>query len=922
MAFTPKNYVDNSFPQVSAAWLNALDVLGNSVFQSATTPAQALAALGLTGFTLPLPINLGGTGVVDAVDALAALGGIGPIPQTTAEQAAGLTIADNRYHPGNFLRYGIVPNSSAAGVSNMNILFQLLNWNVSVGPTGLLYSPNTGTSSSAAADTYYFTYSTSGQTKNFALIRDGITLDLNGCTWIMSKSSYNGDVSSGFLWAMRNVTIQNGSILANYTDAGSGPYPGNIGILAFGGRDGSPLNSNLPTIYDSLLPPFVASHITMGNITLRNLYLSGTTNVSTANMGFNGIFVLGGVNGVRYDNVTIEGNNQLVMGTYYEFGFATNDPNGGGGSRSQRQSSHAHDWKITNYKVRNLSASAIGNAAFTSNGGYGMSFDNVDATNCPCILALGTGESAFFQPWVGVDDLGSLPQNGASPLAGTAAAGRPMKMSNIKGRGMTGTAISIGGDTATSGWSPVLPICPAWQPNTVYGAGATAYNGAYKYSTVAGGTSSNAAGFAGPKGTSPAIDGTITWVFVAYAGGTGYFGWQSGLLYHVNDIAVNGQYIYICTTQGQAGGTFQGPTGVGTGLTDGSGGASRWSSIPSVISSPLPANSAYPAFTDQLNFTLDGFSVDSTSGSGYGVLLGSGQSIVRQGKITNFTTAVRTNSDATSWTLENLTCLNSTGLGMVLGTNAGSVWTPNRLSLGIVRNCFIAGSTGGAIATAQCAGILIENNRFGYEVAHDGIAESTQTQAVNVTGSTNNNVVCKNNYVAGVAGGAIAYILNQVTGSQGCVIDNPNGISTYSGPWEGVLQQGNVTLTCATPGNLTVNYNVQKIDYIKKGTKIDFTLEISTSLFTWSTASGNVSINGLPYPMNNVAVGSLPVMATNFQGITKASYTQVAATTSGGSSALQLDASGSGQAVVALAIADFPSGGTVKLFIAGSYFTN
>jgi hypothetical protein len=930
MAFTPQNFIDKVGPVVSAQFLNGLDQTCNQGLNGLTTQAAIAAWLGVPGPGNVISIAGGGTGQTTAAAALAALGGIGPIPQTPAEAAAGVAVTDGHYPPGCLLRYGIIPNSPAAAAQNQSTLGALLKWNVLNGPTGLIYSPNTGATS--GPDTYYFSDDTN-------LIRDGITLDLCGTTWNFVKTSAYSDDNNGFLWCMRDVTIQNGRIIATYNDGGGpgtggtnpGPggtqQPGGFGVFFFGGRDAPVLGSNLPTIFDSQLTPFVNYGITMGNITLKNLYISGTCPFHS----FYGVLSLGGLNNVTIENVTIEGNGDLVNGVYYEFGWATN------GSTHTRQTSHAHNWHIKNFIVRNTSSAQQSDGGFGSNGGYNFLFENVSVSNAPTVIGCSTGESAFFRPWVGVDDLGSLPQNGQSPLTGTAAAGRTITMRNVTGRQISGTAYSVGGATVPSAFHGAPNLLDAWQPNTVYTNGDIVYNGSYKFTCTVGGTSSNAAGFTGPRGTSGSItDGSVTWTYTASAGGTGYNGYQSTTAYGVNDIVFNGQYLYLCTTAGVSSASSQGPTGVGTGIVG--DGTLRWSSIPSSSSTGVPANSAWPACTDQLNMILDGFTADSgTSGGasgGYGVTFTGGIASIRNGKVTNMNRGVSIGGDCTQVTIDSVIVLNCGGaFGMQISGPTPSAFTPARLMQGAVRNCFIAGSStngvapGYGIILSQCQSFLIENNRFGYETIHDGIAEPTQQYAVFLpvfSGSISpySGVICRSNYVNCAAGG-FAYYLYSGSNSYNCAIDDPVGpVQTYSGAWEGVLQSTTPALTCATPGDLSVAYTVQALDYIKRGQKIDFSLEIVTSSFTWTTASGNVRVTGLPYNANNSVVGSLPMMSLGFQGITKAGYTQFTPNSSGGISYLSIACSGSGQTEATLQISDMPTAGSVKLQIAGFYFTN
>lgn len=841
-------------------------------------------------------------------------------PLTSAESAAGFTQAQLQpYPPGNLLRYGIVPNNSVVAANNQTLLAQLLNWNILSGPTGLIYSPNNGTGS---PDVYYFSGGTS-------LIRDGITLDLNGTIWNFTKTSQTQDDLNGFLWCMRNVTIQNGQIFATYNDGGGGTYPGSFAIIAMGGRDAPVTGSSLPTIFDSQLAPFIANGQTMGDINIANLYLNGSTNIVLANNGMYGMYCFGGVNNVKVQNLTIEGNAAtsptacLVYGFYYEFGWATGSV---GSSRNQRQTSHAHNWQVTNYVCRNLATSAAANSAWTMNGAYNISMEGVHGSAVPNVVAFGTGEAAFFRPWVGVDDIGALAQNGQSPLTGTAAAGRAITLKAITGRAISaGSAINLTGDSGTSGWA--IANVPAWLPNTVYANNAPVYNGAFKYTAAGGGTSSNAAGFTGPVGTGTVSDGAggTNWTSVAspYAAPGGYQGWKAATAYVINDVVTNGQYIYICTIGGTSAAASQGPTGVGTGISDG---AATWSSVPSTSTTAAPANSAFPAFTDQLNYTLNGFSVDSgTTGAlagGDGLIISGGQTRVQNGKITNFGNGVLGYADCTAWSFENVDVLNCGAAGIRMGFTGSNVWTPYRNAIGSIRNCFMAGNVGQGIALIQTAAVLIENNRFGYEYIHDGINETVQTQAVN-GGVTCFGITCRNNYVNVAAGGTAYALATTNSVSQGNLIDGMLGPSqTYSTPWEGVLQSATVTLTCATVGNLSItSYTANTMNYIKRSNKIDYTLEISTPApFTWTTSSGNVLITGLPYAANN-SLNSVPISSLQFGGITKAGFTQFALVGSGGSTQFTVSASGTAQAQTTCVIGDFPSGGTVKLFATGHYFT-
>jgi hypothetical protein len=939
MSFTPQNFVDGVGPAIKAAWLNELDQLANNALQGATTVPALQTILGITSpITFPITIAEGGTGATTLAAAQAALG-IGT-PATAAETAAiaasagALAIVNAVYPPGNWLRYGIIPNDVTKATQNSNILNALLNPTIANGPTGLIWSPNTGGVS--VPDTWYF--------NQLFQVRDNVTLDGSGCVWQcnyqpIANGSAGASDNNGFFFLMRYVTIQNVQLYFIVAHLGAAAPP-SVSAIFMGGRDGPVPGSALPTIFDSQLVDNYgnsASNIDaarMGNIVLRNIYINATTS-DTGQLA--GIYGLGGVNHVVMENISIEGNTTMTFGMYYEFGWATSGP------VHQRQSSHAHDWHVRNFYCQNLQAGA-GSGAFEANGGYGWELDGISASNCGAIVGCSTGESMFLKPWVGVDDFGSLTQNGLT----TAAAGRWIVMRNIKGRQINGTAISVGGATWPSGWGflRAANINP-WLPNTTYATNAVVFNGANIYTCTSGGTSSNAAGWQGPQGTGGAItDSGATWSYgatvnsTAYTtvGGTGYNGWQHNTAYVVNDVIINGMYIYICTTPGTSSAT-QGPTGYGTGLVDGGGGATRWSSVPTTQPSGSSGQNAGQASTDQLSMSLDGFTVDSgttgTLSGGYGITFTGEIGYIRAGRITNMSRGVSTGGDVVQLIIDGVTVLNSGGdFGMQIGGPTVSIYPAPRQVQGSIRNCFIAGtSTAGAapgygIILNNCASFEIANNRFGYEVIHDGIAETTQQYGVFlpvITATNNtqyNGVICRSNYCALAAGGN-AYFMYPTTTSNNCAIDDPLGpTQTYAGGWEGVLQSTTPTLTCGTVGDLAVSYLVQKLDYIKRNNKVDFTLEISTTAFTHTTSSGNVIITGLPYSMNNSVVGSLPCFPVTYQGITKAGYTSFAGVTSGAQTTINIGACGSGQSEVTLAITDLPTGGTVKFFMSGMYFTN
>lgn len=135
---------------------------------------------------------------------------------------------------------------------------------------------------------------------------------------------------------------------------------------------------------------------------------------------------------------------------------------------------------------------------------------------------------------------------------------------------------------------------------------------------------------------------------------------------------------------------------------------------------------------------------------------------------------------------------------------------------------------------------------------------------------------------------------------------DPNTMDDYEeGTWTPVL-------TFATPGDLSVSYTRQLGTYTKVGRLVTITYAIVTSAFTWTTASGNLQLNGLPFTSLTQAGYQWHGICT-FSGITKAGYTQIAGFVAQASNIVSFVGSGSGVATSNVNAADMPTGGSVVL---------
>lgn len=120
-------------------------------------------------------------------------------------------------------------------------------------------------------------------------------------------------------------------------------------------------------------------------------------------------------------------------------------------------------------------------------------------------------------------------------------------------------------------------------------------------------------------------------------------------------------------------------------------------------------------------------------------------------------------------------------------------------------------------------------------------------------------------------------------------------------------------LTFVTPGDLNVVYSTQSGRYYQLSSNLLLVqFNITTTTFTYTTASGNLRVTGLPFTTPNTA--PLRMASTvSFQGINKASYNYLSLGMPPNSSVFQLSASGMGQPISAVASTDTASGTQVTL---------
>lgn len=120
-------------------------------------------------------------------------------------------------------------------------------------------------------------------------------------------------------------------------------------------------------------------------------------------------------------------------------------------------------------------------------------------------------------------------------------------------------------------------------------------------------------------------------------------------------------------------------------------------------------------------------------------------------------------------------------------------------------------------------------------------------------------------------------------------------------------------LTFATAGDLSVAYSTQVGQYARVGNLVLAWFYLVTSTFTFTTASGNARLTGLPFRAATTSLLGFFGGGSYWRGITKANFTDIVPYAVSGQTYLQFGISGSGQTATTVATGDMPSAGTVNL---------
>ena len=125
------------------------------------------------------------------------------------------------------------------------------------------------------------------------------------------------------------------------------------------------------------------------------------------------------------------------------------------------------------------------------------------------------------------------------------------------------------------------------------------------------------------------------------------------------------------------------------------------------------------------------------------------------------------------------------------------------------------------------------------------------------------------------------------------------------------------SLTFATPGDLSIAYSTQTGRYARVGNIVTVHVNLITSTFTFTTASGALTLNGLPFAVN--ATDAAFFVLGQFGNITMANFTQFGIRVGVGATSGIVIGSAQGQATTNVQATNLTSGQITTIRFSGSY---
>ncbi len=206
----------------------------------------------------------------------------------------------------------------------------------------------------------------------------------------------------------------------------------------------------------------------------------------------------------------------------------------------------------------------------------------------------------------------------------------------------------------------------------------------------------------------------------------------------------------------------------------------------------------------------------------------------------------------------------------------------------------IAGETGFLNFVDSDAGLA---GRVKYDHSNDSLqlfSNALERVRIDSSGNVKNN---SGNFILGTAAKGVSFPENTTAAGMTSTL-----LNWYEeGLWTPVL-------TFETPGDLSITYGAQVGTYTRIGRAVTIAFRITTTAFSYSTASGNLLVTGLPFTARTLTNMRWQT-ACAFNGITRANYTQFNAQLDSATSVLEFNMSGSGQSQSGISTTHVPSGG-------------
>ncbi|MNS28870.1 hypothetical protein D3C72_608580 [compost metagenome] len=206
----------------------------------------------------------------------------------------------------------------------------------------------------------------------------------------------------------------------------------------------------------------------------------------------------------------------------------------------------------------------------------------------------------------------------------------------------------------------------------------------------------------------------------------------------------------------------------------------------------------------------------------------------------------------------------------------------------------LAGKTvtnGGSVTTVDINGGTVDGAVIGGASPAAGTFTTTSQTTATVSTSIN------------LTGGQIAFPAVQVPSA------NANTLDDYE---EGTFTP---TITFGTPGDLNVVYSVQTGTYTKIGRLVHFWVNLTTTTFTHTTASGALLISGLPF----AASGNPTACLVRWVGVTSAVATPQMGSIINGSNVQFEVMNVAAGTTSAITTANAPTGVQKNIFVSGTY---